>query len=172
MLFRSFKNVKKQFKNVRFHSCNSAALFRHSEFDEDIARVGIAAYGCLELPSAFDEVALKPVLSLYASKISSRVLKKGQAIGYGAMYSTQKDELVSTYDFGYGDGFLRMCSNNFLTPNGNKLLGRVSMDNASFIGNEENLLIFNDARIMAKAAKTISYEVLTSLKKKLKREVI
>ncbi len=167
-----FKNVKKQFKNVRFHSCNSAALFRHSEFDEDIARVGIAAYGCLELPSAFDEVALKPVLSLYASKISSRVLKKGQAIGYGAMYSTQKDELVSTYDFGYGDGFLRMCSNNFLTPNGNKLLGRVSMDNASFIGNEENLLIFNDARIMAKAAKTISYEVLTSLKKKLKREVI
>ena len=167
-----FQNVKEEFKNVRFHSCNSAALFRHNKFDEDIARVGIAAYGCLELSHAFGLETLKPVLSLYASKISSRILKKGQAVGYGAIYTAQKNEKISNYDFGYGDGFLRTCSNNFLTPNGNKLLGRVSMDNSSFIADKEELLIFNDAREMAKSAQTISYEVLTSLKKKLKREII
>ena len=167
-----FKDVKKQFENVRFHSANSASLFRHDDFDEDMARVGIAVYGCLELPCAFDEIPFKPVLSLYASKISSRTLKKGEAIGYGATYSALKNEQVSTYDFGYGDGFLRASSNAFCTPNENQLVGRVSMDNSSFLANEEKLLIFNDARIMAKAARTISYEVLTSLKKRLKRKII
>jgi alanine racemase len=36
------------FKTLRFHSSISAALLRESNFDEDMARVGIAAYGCLE----------------------------------------------------------------------------------------------------------------------------
>ena len=38
------------------------------------------------------------------------------------------------------------------------------MDNSSFISDEDELLIFNDAKVMAKSAGTISYEVLTSLK--------
>ena len=160
------------FKALRIHSSNSASLFRHCDFDEDMVRVGIAAYGCLELPSSFNQVELKPVLSLFASKVSSRKLKKGEAIGYGAIYVTDKDCRVSNYDFGYGDGFLRICSNNYITPKGNKLVGRVSMDNSSFLADDNKLLIFDDAAYMAKSAKTISYEVLTSLKPDLKREII
>ena len=161
-----------RFKPLRFHSSNSASLFRHCDFSEDMARVGIAAYGCLELPSSFGETGLKPVLCLHANKISSRDLKCGQSVGYGAAFSADRDCTVSNYDFGYGDGFLRICSNNYTNPDGKKLIGRISMDNSSFLAADDELLIFNDASYMAKSAKTISYEVLTSLKSDIKREII
>ena len=132
-----------------------------------MARVGLAAYGCLE-----NQSELKPILSVYASKISSRTLHVGKSIGYGATYTTKKDEIVSNYDFGYGDGFLRVLSNKFSTPNGEKLLGRISMDNSSFLSDKDELLIFNDARDVAPLADTISYEVLTSLKPSLKRTIV
>jgi len=45
------------------------------------------------------------------------------------------------------------------------------MDNSSFVCQEEEILIFEDASVMAKAAQTISYEVLTSLKADIKREI-
>ena len=168
----NFKKVKELFTGVSFHSCNSAALFRHNNFNEAIARVGIAAYGCLDMHPSFPMPLLKPVLSLYAKRISSRRLKKGQALGYGATFTAKEECVVSNYDFGYGDGFLRVCSNNYVTKDGEKLVGRVSMDNSSFIAEKEEILIFDDAKLMASSAQTISYEVLTSLKKKLKRKIV
>lgn len=170
---KNFKLVKEASKkSLRFHSCNSAALFRESAFDEDMARVGIAAYGCLELP--FESLApqLKPMLSLYAKKISSRVLNAGDSVGYGATFKADKQMIVSNYDFGYGHGFLRACSNIFQTKEGVKIVGRISMDNSSFISDAEELLIFDDARDVSKVVKTISYEVLTSLKANIKRKII
>jgi len=175
----NFKKVKLEstklaleygFGKLRFHSANSASLFRHQNFSEDMARVGIALYGCLE--SIEDSYDLKPILSVYAEKISSREMKKGSKIGYGATYTFKEDSIVSNYNFGYGDGFLRICSNNFTTVDSKELVGRISMDNSSFIATDEKLLIFNDARVVAKGAKTISYEVLTSLKSDLKREIV
>lgn len=177
----NFKDVKRNsvelaetygFNALRFHSCNSAALFRSSAFDEDIARVGIAAYGCMQLPAAFDEKNLKPVLSLWANKISTRSLKKGDGVGYGAAFIADENCQVSNYDFGYGDGFLRACSNNYKTPKNVKLLGRISMDNSSFLSSENPLLIFNDAREVSELAGTIGYEVLTSLNANIKREIL
>ncbi len=160
------------FNTPRFHSSNSAALFRVQNFDEDMTRVGIAAYGCLDLPSVLSVESFKPVLCLYASKLSTRRLNAGQSVGYGATYSARKNCSVSNYDFGYGTGFLRASSNNYLTPDGFELVGRVSMDNSSFICDEETILIFNNAINAAEYAKTISYEVLTSLKEDIKREII
>lgn len=177
----NFNKVKKEakelakefgFGELRFHSSNSAALFRHVDFSEDMARVGIAAYGCMELPEAIRVEGLKPVLSVYADKISSRELKKGECIGYGATYEAEQNCIVSNYNFGYGDGFLRVCSNNYVTPHAKRLVGRISMDNSSFICEEEELLIFNDACQVAKSAKTISYEVLTSLKAEILRGIV
>ena len=176
----NFKKVKAKakelacshgFGTLRFHSSNSAALLRHVEFEEDMARVGIAIYGCMELPHAITIQGFKPVLSLYANKISSRWLDAGEKIGYGATCTSKERCVVSNYDFGYGDGFLRVCSNNYTTPHAKKLLGRISMDNSSFLCDEEEILVFDDAREVAKVAKTISYEVLTSLKESIPRVV-
>jgi alanine racemase len=160
------------FTPLRFHSCNSAALFVTENFIEDMARVGIAAYGCLELPQASLADQLKPVLSLYAKRNSTRLVEKGESVGYGATFKAEDSVIVSNYDFGYGDGFFRICSNNYTTPTGAKLLGRISMDNSSFTSSEESLLIFDDARKMAASARTISYEVLTALKPYLERIIV
>ena len=160
------------FDKLRFHSCNSAALFRESNFDEDMARVGIAAYGCMNLPQALDTEGLKPVLSLYATKNSSRVLNACQRVGYGGDGEILADCIVSNYNFGYGDGFLRVCATNgYETPHGIKLVGRISMDNSTFMSDKDELLIFDDTSVVAKYAKTISYEVLTSLKSEISREI-
>ncbi len=171
----NFKKIKKTvlskgFKNIRFHSANSASLMRYENFDEDMARVGIAAYGCLQ-SDACDVSEFKAVLSLIANKNSSRSVKKGDRIGYGATYEVKKDCKISNYDFGYADGFCRLLSNNYITPCHNELIGRISMDNSSFISEEDELLIFDDATIPAKGAGTIAYEVLTSLKPYIKKVI-
>ena len=102
-----FDKVKKivltqGFKNIRFHSHNSAATLRNHSFNGDMARVGIAIYGYNELPNILNSITLKPVLSLWAKKISSRILKKGQRVGYTGSYIAKKDMCISTYDLGYG----------------------------------------------------------------------
>ena len=85
------------FKNLRFHSANSASLFRTKNFSEDMVRVGLASYGYIE--SSFLEAELSPVLSLHLEKNSSRLVKKGQALGYGASFTCEKDTIVSNYAF-------------------------------------------------------------------------
>lgn len=159
------------FSALRFHSCNSAALFREAAFDEDMARVGIAAYGCMNLPLALKVDGFKAVLAVKASKISSRFLKKGARVGYGGTHEIQSDCVVSNYDFGYGDGFFRTLSDSYKTQADIQLVGRISMDNSSFISEEEELLIFEDASYVAAFTSTVSYEILTSLKSELKREI-
>jgi len=177
----NFKTIKEKsiklakefgFKKLRFHSSNSASLFRTQNFDEDMARVGIAAYGCMQLHYSLHVEGFKAVLSLSANKVSSREVNEGESIGYGATYTFKENCIVSNYNFGYADGFLRSCSNNYKTPNNEKLVGRISMDNSSFISDKDELLIFNDASVIAKSANTISYEILTSLKSSLDRKYI
>ncbi len=178
---QNFKHIKDSsislaqkygFEVPKFHSSNSAALFRESEFSEDLVRVGIAAYGCLELPAVFGELGFEPVLSLWAKKNSTRALDANTRVGYGGDGVVPCEMLVSNYDIGYGDGFFRVfAQNGYKTPDGAKLLGRVSMDNSSFMSGKDELLIFDDARVASRYAKTISYEVLTSLKEGIFRSV-
>jgi len=169
---RKFEVIKKRFSGLRFHSNNSAGLFRENSFDEDMVRVGIAAYGCLKRDRGFMPLDLRPVLSLYAHKLSTRCLKEGERIGYNATFEAKKDMQVSNYDIGYADGFPRLLSNNYMTPDGSELLGRVSMDNSSYTSEKEKLLIFDDANEVASCLGTIGYEILTSLAPSLKRIII
>ena len=158
------------FKTLKFHSANSASLFRTKNFNEDMVRVGLASYGYIE--SDFLKIELNPVLSMHLEKNSSRLIKKGHSLGYGASFTCEEDTIVSNYDFGYGAGFLRKCSNNFTTTNHEKLVGLISMDNSSFISNKEEIVLFNNARKIAESANTIVYEVLTSLKHNIKRVIL
>ena len=161
---------------LNFHSQNSAALFRAGGCMHDMARVGIAAYGCLfadrTLYSGNFAESLQPVLSLYASKIASRTLKAGERIGYGGIFEAEKDMTVSTYDVGYADGLLRQASNNYTTPEGCRILGRISMDNITLDCDKEEVCIFDDANVYAASCGTIGYEVLVGMREYLKRSII
>ncbi len=176
-----FAIVKKEVKKLceqlflplpAFHSCNSSALFRTKNFSEDFARVGIAQYGYLENNPIFNNPKLKPVMALYANKLSTRKITKGQCVGYGATYKASKDMIVTNYDIGYGDGFLRINGEQtYSTPEGYPLLGRVSMDNLSLECDKEEVCIFHDVASLATLHNTISYEITTTLSPRIKKEV-
>ena len=171
---QQFEKIKQALddRDFRFHSANSAGVFRMLTCKEDMVRVGIAAYGCLELDRVYDQPDLKPVLSLVGERQSTRLLKASQRIGYNATYEAKEETFVSTYDVGYADGLLRRASNRYSTPNGSKILGRISMDNTSFTCKDDELVIFDNANDFAKEADTIGYEVLTGLPAYLERRII
>ncbi len=153
---------KYNLKKPLFHSANSAALLRVNEYEDDFARCGIAAYGYHQFSSAFKVPELKPVLSLWAEKITTKKLKKGQRVGYGGAYRTSKDMVVSTYDIGYGDGFFREINSDIF-------LGKISMDSCTIMGNAQKVCILKDAKEIANRHNTISYDVLVKLSPSIKR---
>lgn len=172
--FEQLKSIVKQagVEDVRFHSHNSASLLRSKEFNEDLARVGIAMYGYNELPTPLEQVELKPILSLWANRTSSRELKAGQRVGYGGDFIAPRDMIISTYDVGYGDGLFRGNSKKpLITKEGLPILGRASMDFISIESTKEELCIFDNAKELAKHFNTISYEITTNLKSEIRREI-
>jgi len=161
------------FKGFRIHSHNSAGILRTKNFDEDLVRVGIAAYGYNELDDAFEKTALKPVLSLHAKKVATKHLNPNERVGYGGTFTAIKKMIVSTYNIGYGDGWLRSCSlKPYETQKGLHVLGRVSMDLMSFESTENEICIMSDAEVAARHFGTISYEVITSLNSNIKKFVV
>jgi len=175
---KNYELVKSQveqagFKNVRFHSHNSAAILRCKHFDEDLVRVGIGVYGYNELPNVFDKIELKPVLALYAEKTATRELKKGQRVGYGGDFLASRDMTVSTYDLGYGDGWCRgNASKPYITAESLPLLGRVSMDFVALESTKDEVCIMNDAKKAANQFGTISYEMTTALSPEIERVIV
>ena len=169
---KNWKNIKSEVKKLckkynipipLFHSGNSATVLRLENYEDDFARCGIAIYGYHEMQKSFGEFELKPVLKLFGEKISTRELKKGSRIGYGGVGVLKEDSLVSTYDIGYADGFTRN-----LYPN---IVGRVSMDSVSVLGNSQNICLISDAKELAKQNNTISYEILVKLHPNIRRIV-
>ncbi len=171
---KQFEKVQKQVamsmsdntssQHIRFHSFNSASSLRLSCENQEFIRLGIGAYGYSELPNIYEVLDLKPVLSLWAKKISTRNLKKGERVGYGGAYIAPRDMIVSTYNLGYGDGWMRSNHvNTFITAEGLPILGRVSMDYIILESTQDEICIFDNALEAGQQLGTISYEVMTLL---------
>lgn len=154
-------------EGLTFHSHNSAATERFGELADECVRVGIAAYGYAQ----FDEsLELKRVASLWAHKVSGRVLKKGQCAGYGAKFCASEDMQIAVYDLGYGDGLLRYAGEGELrTAGGQRLLGKMSMDSFCCEDAGDKICVFDDASVWADFFGTISYDVLTKLSPSISR---
>ncbi|WP_331775444.1 alanine racemase [Sulfurospirillum sp. 1612] len=157
-----------------FHCCNSAALLRQEgALEDDFARCGIAMYGYTHIDKRIGTYDLKPVMSLVANRLNTRVLQKGQRVGYGGVYEAREDTVISTYDIGYGDGFFRYDGRGDLKiANGQKILGRVSMDSMCIAGDADEVCLFDDATELAEYFSTITYDVITKLMPWIKKEVI
>ena len=157
-------------KKPIFHSHNSAALERASAVEDEMVRVGIAQYGYAQFNGSLN---LKPVLSLWAKRVSRRVLKSGQSVGYGAKFIAKDDINVATYDLGYGDGLLRYNGLGELRlANGEMVLGKISMDSFSCKDSGEWVCVFEDANVWANFFGTINYDILVKLSPNITRKFI
>lgn len=95
----------------------------------DAIRPGIALYGVSPFKQPISE--LKPAMTFKSELITVRQHKKGEAVGYGQIWSSPKDTKLGVVAMGYGDGYPRSIAEN--TPvliNGRRvpIVGRVSMD--------------------------------------------
>ncbi|PAF52714.1 alanine racemase [Helicobacter sp. 13S00477-4] len=186
-----FDNIQKNFSEIkeevrylskkmgfplpRFHSLSSSGALRSSKIDDDLVRIGIAAYGYLaqnfSLPISN---SLKPIASLWADKICEQKLPKGSKIGYGGKSVLKEDSIISTYDIGYGDGLFRVNENKaeLKTSEGYPILPITSMDCFSCICQKEKVCVFDDVSLIAKIFDTIPYEILTHLSPFIQRSII
>ncbi len=155
-----------------FHSANSATILRLNNYHDDFARCGIAIYGYHEIDTIYPTPDLKPVLNLFAEKISTRKINKNQRIGYGGSYMSDKLQKISTYDIGYGDGFFRFNGDGEFYLNTHQVLGKISMDSLCLEGEKSMVCILNNAKEIAKYFDTISYDVLVKLSPQIRRVIV
>lgn len=157
---------------------NSAAVLNWPQSHEDWVRPGIMLYGCNPLDKSLpDDVELRPSMTVEAPLISVKVLEAGSGVGYAQTWHCPEDMPVGYVALGYRDGLPRVLDDSATVSILGKqcpVIGRVSMDsiavdlrpvpgaevgvNVQFWGASSSI----DS--LAKAADTISYELLTAIR--------
>ncbi len=167
------------------HSLNSAGATYHENEQSTLARYGIMLYGLhpnfsLKLPKP-----LSPVMELKTIVSHVKTIEKGEYIGYGRTYCTDKVTTVATLTIGYADGYSRLLSSKAdVLINGKraKIIGRVCMDQvmvdvkdidvkvgdiATLFGKDGDEQITADE--LASIYGTIGYEVVCGISKRVPR---
>ncbi|MBO9709961.1 MAG: alanine racemase [Caulobacter sp.] len=124
-----FAEAAALFPNARHSLANSAGIFLGGDYHFDQCRPGISLYGGgpLDAPDA----RIKTVVTLEASILQTRVVPRGESIGYGATFTATDTTRIAIVAVGYADGVPRAAH-----PKGKvwfdgarrPILGRVSMD--------------------------------------------
>jgi alanine racemase len=161
---------------------NSAAILGWPQTQGSWSRPGIMLYGASPIPERLTEQALRPVMQLTSRIISTRKIAMGESIGYGSIFTAERDTTVGVVAMGYADGYPRAATGvtSALPPVAvdgtiTRLIGRVSMDMlfvdltdipAAGIGSKVEL--WGDqipANDVATAAGTIAYELFCNVKR-------
>lgn len=172
------------------HISNSASIIDIEDAHYNAIRPGIILYGYY--PSEYinkEKLKLMPALSLKCQVIHVKELKKGEYIGYGRTFRTDRDSIIATLPIGYADGYIRglykkanVIVNGKLAP----VVGRICMDQCMVditdvgpvkVGDEVILLgedngLKNNADDMAKLLDTINYEILCMIGRRVPRVYI
>ncbi|KMJ46338.1 alanine racemase [Xenorhabdus khoisanae] len=171
-----------QMNSLAYCLANSGAVLWHPKTHGDWVRPGIILYGASPSGKWCDiaDIGLKPTMTLQSEIIAVHELPKGEKIGYGSRYTTQKPMRVGTVACGYADGYPRHAPTG--TPvmvDGirTQLLGAISMDMMTVdltpcpqanIGSTVELwgtkLPVDE---VAESAGTIGYELLCALAKRV-----
>lgn len=194
----AIENVKKEGIDPGICSCsNSAAIMNNDDMHINMVRAGIITYGYYPdeitkqyLKSINKDINLKPVLALETQVVAIRHFPKGKSISYGRTYECQEDTDVAILPIGYADGLLRRYSPGLKVTIAGKeypVRGRICMDQCMVeLGKNHNVKLWDkvmifgpeesgaksDADELAKIGNTISYEVLTSLSKRIERVIL
>jgi alanine racemase len=163
---------------IMLHILNSAGTERFPEHQFDMVRLGIGHYGISSIPG----VTLRQVCALKTIILQIKDIKAGETVGYSRKGIVEKDKRIAILPIGYADGFDRKLSNGVgeVLINGKraKVIGNVSMDLITvditdIEANEgDKVEIFGENISISEVAswlKTIPYEILTSVSRRVKR---
>lgn len=162
------------------HICNSSAAIRFKEAQFDMVRLGIGLHGSGN--TAEENTQLIPVATFKTRISQIKQIGKGDIVGYGCKAIAGNDMRIAIIAVGYADGFSRDCGNGAYTVLVNnvpcKTIGNICMDMCMIditkvtCSEGDEVIIFGKNHLiqdMAKAMRTIPYEVLTGISQRVKR---
>ena len=167
------------------HICNTAGIERFPEYHFDMCRLGIGMYGFsfLRTPDTGCRIPdTRNVCTLKTTILSIKTVPAGSTIGYGRHTTVNEDRQIAVIPIGYADGFDRRFSNygGEVLVRGKRcpVVGNVCMDQAmiDITGTDAQVgdyaIVFGDQlpiQELADKLNTITYEVLTSISRRVQR---
>ena len=168
------------------HMSSSGGILNFPEFNLDMVRPGLIAYGIHPSPQTCAKANLHPVMTFKTRVVLVKDFPPGYSIGYGRTYTTDRPTRIATIPVGYGDGYGVILSNQGEVLIGGRrapIVGRVSMDMCTIdvshipdchVGEEVVLMGTQggetiSANDVARRVHTINYEVLCTLGKRAPR---
>jgi alanine racemase len=183
----AFRDVRVLYRGIPSSLANSSGIFLGAPAHCDLVRPGVALYGVNPTPGRSNP--MRAAIGLQARIVQVRTVARGETVGYDATWTAKQVTRLAVAAVGYADGYLRAASASDAAPGGDAIVagtrcplaGRISMDLlaidvtelpdgaarrgdlATLIGGE---ITVDD---VATAARTIGYEVLTSLGRRYHR---
>jgi alanine racemase len=117
--------------DVLFHTHNSAATVRLAERRRHLVRVGAACFGVRTSQDFLNPTALRPVMSVKTRVAQVREIPAGKTIGYGGLFTTERDSQIVSLPVGFGEGYPRALFNKgIVLIHGRRcpVVGRVSLN--------------------------------------------
>ncbi|MFA6059563.1 MAG: bifunctional UDP-N-acetylmuramoyl-tripeptide:D-alanyl-D-alanine ligase/alanine racemase [Taibaiella sp.] len=163
------------------HLVNSSGITRHPELYYDMVRLGIGMYGF----DGSDKIQnqLQHIGTLKTTIAQIKELPAGDTVGYSRKGKLDRPSRIATVSIGYADGYFRDFGNGnaHMLVHGQpaKVLGSVCMDMCMLdvtdiehakVGDE--VIVFGKelpVSQLAEWAKTIPYEILTSISQRVNR---
>lgn len=162
------------------HLLNTEGILRFPEYQHDMVRMGIGLYGYVANPEV--KKYLEPAIRWKSIISQIRELPAGERISYNGRFETTKTTRIATIPVGYADGLKRLysknggevCINNQRCP----IVGTICMDMCMVDVTDvlcqegDEVEIIGTTITMEEVSEkmqTISYEVLTSISKRVHR---
>lgn len=178
------KGFRPKYKDL----ANSPAAIAHKQSHGNLVRLGGILYGLGDdvLPQTIVLPERKSVMSLFTEITHLKRVPKGDTLGYGRTFSTEKDSIIATIPIGYQDGYSRALSNcgrviikNQFAP----VVGRVSMDwtiidvtEIADVKLNDKVILFGSSECLtvkteelAEKTATISYEITCGINRRVPR---
>jgi len=171
------------------HLANSAGVLAAPAAHFTMVRPGIMLYGYPPAPHLAARAAVRPAMRLRTAVAQTRRVPAGTPVGYGGTFVATRPTAIAVLPLGYADGYHRLASNRacvLVRGERGPGAGRVCMDHTMIdvtdvpgVGAGEPVVLFGEqggatigADELAGWCETISYEVLTSVGRRVPREYV
>ncbi len=182
--------LEKRGKTFQFcHCANSAAVVNYNKAHLSCVRPGLILYGHSPTEKPVPGLDLRPAMTFRSRIADMRHIKKGDAISYNRRFVAPRDMKIAVVSCGYGDGIHRALSGKaccLIKGKRAPILGNICMDlflaDVSEIPDAapfDEVVLFGEQNgeylspdELAHISGTISYELLTSVSKRVVRTYI
>ena len=169
---------------LKKHLLNTSGILNYSDYQFDMVRSGIGLYGFGN--DVKFKSNLKPILSLKTIISQIHEIKAGSSVGYNKGFTAKANTFIATLPIGHADGIGRQYGNGkgkvLIGDKMAKIVGNVCMDMLMVDVTElkckegDEVVFFDDnsysAEEFSKNGNTISYELISSISRRIKRVVV